>query len=74
MVYDARFGPFAQKPAQRAVVLAQLQATLPGLKTKATVFARQLYTRYVAGELGWADVRQAIDDAEGPQTQNRSRW
>jgi hypothetical protein len=31
------------------------------LKTKATLSARALYARYVAGELSWADVRQALD-------------
>ncbi len=63
MAYDTRFGPTAQTPAQRARVLAQLQATLPHLKTKATLSARELYARYVAGELSWADVRQALDAA-----------
>ena len=61
MTYDARFGPAAQTPAQRAWVLKQLQATLPALRTKATAYTRQLYDRYVAGELSWADVRQALD-------------
>ena len=63
MAYDVRFGPSAQTPAQRARVLEQLQATLPSLKTKATAYARQLYARYVAGELTWADVRQALNAA-----------
>ena len=63
MTYDARFGSTAQTPAQRARVLEQLQAALPGLKTKATTHARQLYARYVAGELTWADVRQALNAA-----------
>lgn len=61
MAYDARFGPYAQTPTQRARVLEQLQATLPNLKTKATANDRQLYARYVAGELTWVDVRQALD-------------
>ena len=63
MAYDARFGPSAQTPAQRAWVLEQLQTALPSLKTKATAYARQLYARYVAGELTWADVRQALNAA-----------
>ncbi|WP_310395415.1 hypothetical protein [Hymenobacter sp.] len=63
MAYDSRFGPNAQTPQQRAFVLAQLQATVPRLKTKATAYARQLYDRYVAGELTWVDVRQALDSA-----------
>lgn len=60
-VIDPKFGPNAQTPAQRAHVLAQLQATLPGLKTRATDAARQLYARYVAGELSWDEVRHARD-------------
>ncbi|OUJ72375.1 hypothetical protein [Hymenobacter crusticola] len=60
MAYDARFGPNAQTPAQRAWVLAQMQDVIPGLKTKVTPADRQLYARYVAGELSWTDMRQAI--------------
>jgi hypothetical protein len=63
MAYDARFGPTAQTPAQRAWVLEQLQDALPYLKTKATPSTRLLYARYVAGELSWADVRQALNAA-----------
>lgn len=63
MVYDARFGPSAQTPEQRAWVLQQLQDTIPVLKTKATPGAQQLYARYVAGELSWTDVRQALNTA-----------
>jgi len=66
MAYDARFGPNAQTPAQRARVLAQMQAAIPSLKTNATASARQLYARYVAGELSWAETRQAIDAAASP--------
>ncbi|MGI4874559.1 MAG: hypothetical protein ACRYFX_25675 [Janthinobacterium lividum] len=60
MVYDTRFGPSAQTPEQRARVLGQMQAALPSLKTKATAGARQLYARYVAGELSWLDVHEAL--------------
>lgn len=31
-----------------------------GLKTKATAAARQLYADYVAGELSWLEVHQAL--------------
>jgi hypothetical protein len=65
MAYDTRFGPYAQTPTQRAYVLQQLQATKPRLKTQASAFAQQLYTRYVAGEITWADVRQLLDTALG---------
>jgi hypothetical protein len=65
MTYDSRFGPNAQTPQQRAYVLEQLQAVNPRLKTKATAYARQLYARYIAGELTWADVRQTLDGTPG---------
>ena len=61
MEYDARFGPYAQTPQQRAYVLQQLQATIPRLKTQASALAQQLYTRYIDGEITWADVRQRLD-------------
>jgi hypothetical protein len=63
MTYDRKFGPGAQTPEQRAWVLAQMQDIIPDLKTKATAYAQQLYGQYVAGELSWSQVRQAIDDA-----------
>ncbi|TPG65521.1 hypothetical protein [Hymenobacter nivis] len=63
MAYDPKFGPSAQTPQQRAWVLQQMQAVIPSLKAKATVHARQLYQRYVAGELSWGEVRQALDAA-----------
>ena len=65
MAYDYKFGPMAQTPAQRAWVLEQMQEVIPALKTKATAYARQVYARYVAGELSWPEVRQAIDAATG---------
>ena len=70
MSYDPKFGPAAQTPAQRAYVLRQLQATHPTLKTRATAYARQLYARYVAGELSWLRVRELLDAARdrGPQS------
>ena len=64
MPYDAKFGPDAQTPTQRAYVLAQLQAVNPSLRTKATGYALQLYARYVAGEMSWADVRQELNAAQ----------
>ena len=65
MAYDPRFGPAAQTPQQRAYVLAQLQAVYPRLKTKASAYAKELYARYVAGELSWTDVRSALNAAHG---------
>ena len=65
VAYDSRFGPQAQTPQQRAYVLAQLLAARPSLATKATAYAHQLYARYVAGELTWPDVQQALGLAAG---------
>ncbi len=61
MTYNAKFGPAAQTRRQRAYVLEQLQVVYPGLKTKATAYARQLYARYIVGELSWSEVRQELD-------------
>ena len=63
VAYDYKFGPAAQTPEQRTQVLRQMQDVIPSLKTKATAYARQLYTQYIAGELSWPQVRQAIDAA-----------
>ena len=38
-----------------------MQEISPRLKTNVTPHAQQLYTRYVAGELGWMEVRYALD-------------
>jgi hypothetical protein len=62
MSYDAKFGPAAQTPEQRAWVLQQMQAMLPNLKVKVTAYAQQLYERYIAGELSWLEVRYALDE------------
>ncbi|SEU07486.1 hypothetical protein [Hymenobacter actinosclerus] len=61
MEYNPKFGPVAQTPSQRRLVLRRLQDAIPGLRTKATLYARRLYVRYVAGELSWTEVRQALD-------------
>lgn len=65
MSYDPKFGPNAQTPEQRAYVLRQLQSVNPSLKTKATAYAQELYSRYVAGELSWLRVRELLDLATG---------
>lgn len=70
MVHNPKFGPSAQTPQQRAWVLAQMQTVIPGLKAKAPPHAQQLYQRYVAGELSWVEVRQALD---GPQPNTPAR-
>ena len=61
MTTNPLFGPVAQTREQRARILQQMQVTFPSLKTKATSYACQLYERYVAGELSWLQVRQALD-------------
>jgi hypothetical protein len=65
MATNPLFGPAAQTREQRARVLQQMQRTFPKLKTKATTYASQLYDRYVAGELSWVQVRQALDATAG---------
>lgn len=62
-MHDPKFGPSAQTPHQRAWVLQQMQAVIPSLRTKATAHAQQLYQRYVAGELSWGEMRQALNAA-----------
>ena len=61
MEYNPKFGPGAQTPSQRRTVLMRLQDAIPSLRTKATPYAKQLYGRYVAGELSWPEVRQALN-------------
>ncbi|AMJ64148.1 hypothetical protein [Hymenobacter sp. PAMC 26628] len=63
MAHNPKFGPSAQTPQQRAWVLEQMQTVIPSLKAKAPPHAQQLYRRYVAGELSWGEVRQALDGA-----------
>jgi hypothetical protein len=65
MATNPLFGPAAQTREQRARVLQQMQVTFPTLKTKTTTCASHLYERYVAGELSWLQVRQALDTAAG---------
>ena len=61
MCYNTKFGPAAQTPEQRTWVLAQMQSVIPGLKKNATPYARDVFARYVAGELSWPEVRRALD-------------
>lgn len=56
-----RFGPAAQTPAQRAWVVTQMHQALPSLKKHLTAPARALYDRYIAGELSWQQMRQAME-------------
>ena len=61
MCYNTKFGPAAQTPQQRAWVLEQMQNVVPSLKKNATPYAHAVFARYVAGELSWPEVRQALD-------------
>ena len=61
MAHDPKFGCAAQTPGQRAYVLAQMQAANPSLYAKATAYARDLYARYIAGELSWQQVSELRD-------------
>ncbi|MGI4740397.1 MAG: hypothetical protein ACRYG7_34930 [Janthinobacterium lividum] len=63
MAYNSKFGPAAQTPEQRTWVLAQMQEMIPRLKANTTPYARQLYAQYIAGELGWLELRYALDAA-----------
>ncbi|WP_223650218.1 hypothetical protein [Hymenobacter psoromatis] len=63
------FGPNAQTPEQRARVLEQMQQAIPSLRVKANVhaFVRGLYAQYVAGEVSWQQVSQALEHGFGRQ-------
>ena len=60
MSYNTKFGPAAQTPTQRAGVMQQMQAALPELKKSFTAIAQVLQARYIAGELSWTEMRQAM--------------
>lgn len=57
-----RFGPAAQTPAQRAWVVTQMHQALPSLKKQLTAPAQVLYARYIAGELSWQQMHQAMEE------------
>lgn len=40
-----------------------MQEMSPRLKANVTSYAQQLYAQYVAGELGWMELRYALDMA-----------
>lgn len=63
MAYDTRFGPSAQNPEQRALVLVQMRAAVPSLKGRPTALGQQLFARYVAGKLSWLEVHDALHPA-----------
>jgi hypothetical protein len=59
--YNPAFGPAAQTPEQRAWVVKQMQQALPCLKKQLNAQASALYDRYVAGEMSWQQIRQAME-------------
>lgn len=61
MIYDAKYGPYAQTPEQRAGVVRQLLAACRFKKAPASV--ERLYARYIAGELSWTEVRALRDNS-----------
>lgn len=65
MSYDPRFGLAAQTPQQRAFVLQQMQEVIGSLKRQTSPGARHLFARYIAGELSWQQMRQALDTLPG---------
>ena len=67
LIVNPHFGPAAQTPAQRAVVLACMQQALPNLRKEASPYVAQLHARYLAGELTWPQVYEAARAAELPQ-------
>ena len=62
---NPKFGPAAQTPAQREWVVTQMHHALPNLKKQLNASAKALYARYVAGELSWQQMRQAMDVGAG---------
>ena len=61
MTHNDKFGLAAQTPEQRAKVLARMQDIFPYLKKKIIPAIQSIYDRYIAGELSWSEVRQALD-------------
>ena len=59
------FGPAAQTPAQRVWVVTQMHQALPSLKKQLTAPVQALYARYIAGELSWQQMRQAMEAGAG---------
>jgi hypothetical protein len=45
-----------------------MQRVIPSPKTKGIAYAQRLYSRYVAGELSWTQVREALNAT--PTTQH----
>lgn len=66
MLHNFAFGPAAQTPAQRALVLLRMQQALPHLRKALSPQVQQLHARYVAGELTWSQVYEALDESLTP--------
>ncbi|MET4105440.1 hypothetical protein [Hymenobacter sp. UYP22] len=61
MLYNDKFGPAAQTTQQRARILKQLVALTASPRTRIPTHVRNLYQRYVAGELSWQEVCELRD-------------
>lgn len=59
--YNPNFGPAAQTSEQRAWVVKRMQQAIPSLKKQRNAQASALYARYVAGEMSWQQIRQAME-------------
>lgn len=59
--YNPDFGPAAQTPEQRAGVVKRMQQAIPSLKKQVNAQASALYAHYVAGEMSWQEIRQAME-------------
>ncbi|NML65142.1 hypothetical protein HHL22_07975 [Hymenobacter sp. RP-2-7] len=70
MSLSSAFGPNAQTPEQRALVLARMKQALPHIRRRLSPAAQQLHARYLAGELTWQQV--CLELANLPPAQARS--
>ncbi|NML67234.1 hypothetical protein HHL22_18675 [Hymenobacter sp. RP-2-7] len=61
MASPPKFGPAAQTPAARALVLARMARALLHLRKPLPAHVQALHQRYLAGELSWLQVYLALD-------------
>lgn len=61
MPIDPKFGPDAQTPAARALVLMRMASAVPRLRKPLSGNEQALHLRYLEGELSWRQVRLALD-------------
>ncbi|MDU0369430.1 hypothetical protein ACFPAF_03420 [Hymenobacter endophyticus] len=61
MIHIDKFGPAAQTTQQRAHSLNQLVALTASQRTRIPTHVRNLYRRYIVGELSWQEVCELRD-------------